>query len=507
MKQSLKDAMITLAIIVGITILSFLMDFADIQVENIFMLYTFGILMIIIKTKKYTFGAISSLIMVVLSNYLFVSPRYTFHIADKNYVVSFVIFLVVSMIVTSLTVRIQNQMKVLEKTQKFTDALYQFSRGYLDVSGVSQVALYGIECLNTVVPRDYVICVTDPKKQEPLIYPEQCTGPGEQMEQAVKRYIAQGTEYGLKLDAVCESDYRMMPIISKGRSYGVLAVENRREPQNEGEIQMIGAIVPIIAMAMDREFAKAAEQESQLASEREKLRSSLLRSISHDLRTPLAGITGSASFLLESYDQVDAGSRNMLLKDIVDDSIWLGQLVENLLNTTKIQEGQMRLHYADEVVDDLVSEMNQRIQKRLDGRSFTIELREECLMVPMDGPLIMSVLINLMENAIKHTAENGTIRLRAEQVTEDGKACMRLAVIDDGTGIAPDIMERMFDSFVTDGNNGRLESRGGMGLGLSIANEIIKAHNGKMGSYNNEDKGATVYFLLPMEREDAKEDG
>lgn len=504
MKQSLKDAMITLAIIVGITILSFLMDFADIQVENIFMLYIFGILLIIIKTKKYTFGTISSLIMVVLSNYFFVSPRFTFRIADKNYVVSFVIFLVVSMIVTSLNVRIQNQMKELEKTQKFTSALYQFSRGYLDISGVRQVALYGIECLKTVVPRDYVICVTDPKKPEPLIYPERSVGPGEQ---AIKCFIQRGTECGSKQDASSVNDYRMMPIISKGRSYGVLAVENRREPLNGGEVQMIGAIVPIIAMAMDREFAKAAEQESQLASEREKLRSSLLRSISHDLRTPLAGITGSASFLLESYDQVDAGSRNMLLKDIVDDSIWLGQLVENLLNTTKIQEGQMRLHYADEVVDDLVSEMNQRIQKRLDGRRFSIELPEECQAVPMDGPLIMSVLINLMENAIKHTAENGAIRLRVEKVKEDGKAYMRLAVIDDGTGIAPDIIGRMFDSFVTDGNNGRLESRCGMGLGLSIANEIIKAHNGKMGSYNNEDKGATVYFLLPMERKDIKQNG
>lgn len=502
-RHYVRGGLISLAVIILVTLFALALYSMGIRAENIFMLYTFGILIIIIETKEYIFGITSSFCMVAIFNYLFTEPRFTFQVNDKNYFVSFLIFLVISLIVTSLNVRIQNQMRELERSQKFTDTLYKVSSGYLHVSGVRQVAKYGLECMQAVSRRNYILFIRDRKNQEWI----PCSNQEEDIGIDVKR----ASEWCYKQSSVCGNGtedypgipYYMIPIVSKGITYGVLAMETQKKPVKEQEIPVIEAVVSIIAMALDRESANEAEQESKLDSERERIKNSLLRSISHDLRTPLAGITGSATFLLESFDQVEREGRETLLRDIVNDSVWLGSLVDNLLNMTRIQEGKLKIHYEDEVAEDIVSEVNARIQRRIGRRRFRIETPEECLTVPMDGSLIIQVLINLLDNAIKHTDEDGEIFLKVEQVEAEqrkGAGYARFLVSDNGTGIPKDILDHMFESFVTSDTEKGADCGRGMGLGLSIASEIIRVHKGMTGAYNNEEKGATVYFMLPMER-------
>lgn len=497
-----KIAVVTIVIAL-VTIFSLVLYSMGIRAENILMVYTFGILIIIMETKRYEFGIVSAFVMVALFNYFFTEPRFTLRVYDKNYLISFVIFLIVSVIVTSLTIKIQKQVQELEETQRFTNIMYEVSSGYLHVSGLKQVAKYGIECLENIHLCKYIIFVNDSKNKRRI--------PFSNFEEEIPDDIIKAAEWSYKQSSVCGKgtgdypcmDYYMMPIVSKGITFGVLAMENETQPVREKEKQIVDAIVSIIAMAMDRECANEAEQESKLASEREHLRNNLLRSISHDLRTPLAGITGSASFLMESYEEIDKESRETLLKDITNDSVWLARMVDNLLNMTRIQEGKLKIHYEEEVVDDIVSEVNSRVQRRLGSRQLFIKTPSECLSVPMDGQLIIQVLVNLIENSIKHTDNDGIIQLEVEKIIMKEKgnsAYARFAVEDDGTGISKDIQERMFESFVTSDTEKGADCGRGMGLGLSIASEIVKVHNGMIGSYNNHSKGATVYFLLPLER-------
>ncbi len=508
LKQYLKKALIAVSVTALVTLFSMALYSMGIRAENIFMLYTFGILIIIIETKEYAVGVVSSLIMVGIFNYFFTEPRFTLRVNDRNYLISFVIFLIVSVIVTSLTIKIQKQVQALEQTQKHTDILYKVSSGYLHVSGVRQVVKYGLECLQGVRQGNYILFVNDFKKN--------CRIPYSSNEGAVPEEVRKASEWCFLQSSACgkgtrdypEISYYMMPIVSKGVTYGVLAEEMNLHESGKEEEQVIESIVSLIAMALDREYANEAEQESKLSSEREHLRNNLLRSISHDLRTPLAGITGSASFLLESYHEIDDESRDTLLRDILNDSVWLSQLVDNLLNMTRIQDGRLKLRYENEVVDDIVSEVSARIQKRLGDRIFDTDIPQKFMSVPMDGQLIIQVIVNLIDNSIKHTTENGHIRLVIQSVKvkeKKNKEFAKFEVIDDGSGIDPQVQEHMFESFVTTDTQMGADSGRGIGLGLSIAKEIVKAHHGMLGGRNNEDKGASVYFLLPLERKNEHE--
>lgn len=504
----LKKTVIAIVVIIMISLISGVLFSVGVRVENILMIYMFGVLIIIIGTKEHVYGVVSSILMVGVFNYLFTEPRYTFHVNDENYYISFAIFLVVSYVVTSLTIKLQRQILVSKRMQMISDTLYKVSSGYLYVTGLDQAIRYGIESLQKVQCREYIILIRDDKIDEMVPYgaDEEFTISSEIMKAAFWCYT-QSTACGKGTDHFPDAAYYFLPIISKGVTYGVVAIDCHSRPLTEDDKKMIHAVLSVIAIAMDREYANMAEQESKLITERERFRNNLLRSISHDLRTPLAGITGSTSFLLESYEEIDKESRETLLRDMLNDSVWLSGLVDNLLNMTRIQDGRLILKYEEEVVDDIVSEVSSRIQSRLGERKMNISIPEDCLTVSVDGQLIIQVLVNLIDNAIKHTPANGDITLLAEEVRvkkKQNQLFVKFSVIDNGTGIEEDIRRHMFESFITTDHK-KGDSARGVGLGLSIAQAIIEAHGGVIEGLNNEDEGATVYFMLPNERRESDE--
>lgn len=507
-----NKGLITVLVMALATLVSVFLFTVGIRAENILMIYTFGIIVIIVGTKTYTCGIVASLAAIALFNYLFTEPRFTFHMYDKNYIVSFVIFLIVSLIVSSLAIQIQRQVDALEATQKITDTLYQISSGYLHVSGLEQVAKYGLECLNRIKEREYILFVNDVKKNERIPYKyraDKMTGEdlAENLYRASEWCFFQSQECGAGTEDFGDLSYYMLPIMSKGVTYGVLAINTNKKKLEISDKRVMEAVVSIIAVAMDRENAEESERETRFVTEREHFRNNLLRAISHDLRTPLAGITGSTSFLLESHEEIGKENVETLLRDILNDSMWLSQLVDNLLNMTRIQDGKLNLKYNMEIVDDVMSEVSRRVQRRIGRRELKFSAPDNCMAVPMDGQLIIQVLVNLIDNAVKHTEENGHIQVVVEQKCIPDRNNARFAkfsVIDDGTGIDANVQKTMFESFVTTDSNGADSGRG-VGLGLSIASEVIRVHNGYIGSQNNETKGATVYFLLPLKRREDNE--
>ena len=229
--------------------------------------------------------------------------------------------------------------------------------------------------------------------------------------------------------------------------------------------------------------------------ENEKLRGTILRSISHDLRTPLTSITGSVSMLLDKGSEMPEADRTRLLQDVYQESSWLNQFVENLLSLTRIDDKLMRLRIKPELVEEVVGETLVIIRHRLGSRKLEVGTPPEPTTVWLDSALIEQVLINLLDNAIAHTPLDGSITLT---VTADRKQ-VRFNVWNSGPSIAPDVLDKIFDRYFV-GNEERFDSRRGMGLGLSICQAIVLAHQGQLTAENCPTGGVSFSFTLPTHR-------
>ena len=228
----------------------------------------------------------------------------------------------------------------------------------------------------------------------------------------------------------------------------------------------------------------------KMEAEQETARGILIRAVSHDLRTPLTAILGASSALLDNWNQLEEAHQKKLVKDIQTDSQWLIRMVENLLSVTRIQDGVTTLKKKPEVVEELVADAVQKMKQRFRDVTISLSLPDQFLMVPMDSLLIEQVLINLMENIVRHSGNPDKIGLTVR--AEEGKAIFE--VEDWGKGIPENNL--LFESASLSGDAVR-----DPGLGLRVCTTIIKAHGGQLSARNKPDCGAVVSFILPVEEE------
>lgn len=236
------------------------------------------------------------------------------------------------------------------------------------------------------------------------------------------------------------------------------------------------------------------QERIQFAMEKEQMRSRLLRSISHDLRTPLTGIAGASSLIAEKGNVLERENIISLAKDISVQSDGLIQMVENILNMTKIESGNLVIEKNPEAVEDIISNAMINVKSRRQSRRIRVEVDEAVFMVPMDGKMMVQVLTNLLDNAIKHTEEDGEILIRVTR--EQGKVWFY--VEDNGTGIDEKEKERLFEEFVTFRPVSQ-DTGKGIGLGLAICRAIVTAHGGTISVENRPEGGAKFFFSLPEE--------
>jgi two-component system sensor histidine kinase KdpD len=234
--------------------------------------------------------------------------------------------------------------------------------------------------------------------------------------------------------------------------------------------------------------------EARLRAENERLRSSLLRSISHDLRTPLTSISGNAAILLANADDMDQENRRHLYTNIYDDSLWLIRLVENLLAVTRFENGTMELHWSVELVDDVIREALQHINQKESGQKIILKESDSFLMAKIDAHLIMQVVINLVDNAIKYTPADSEIHV---SVSDQGRM-IQVEIADNGPGIPDNEKEKIFERFHVVQND-IVDSRRSLGLGLSLCRTIVRAHGGEIRVVDNIPHGAVFQFTLPKE--------
>lgn len=256
---------------------------------------------------------------------------------------------------------------------------------------------------------------------------------------------------------------------------------------------IISLVVSTMTTRIKEQADALVEREKLLMdAEKEKMRANLLRSVSHDLRTPLTGIIGNSSAYLDHYDSLTEKERLRLVAHIREDSNWLLNMVENLLSVTRIQESSMKIATSLESVEEVISEALMRFHKRFPDAEVKVQVPDELLMVPMDAMLIEQVIINLLENAMVHSGSHLPVELTVTCSDDQAAFCIR----DYGIGIAPDKLSTIFDgSSYNPGSSS--DGHRGMGIGLSICKTIITAHGGAITAANHKD-GCEFLFLLPV---------
>lgn len=263
-------------------------------------------------------------------------------------------------------------------------------------------------------------------------------------------------------------------------------------PVTFGIMFLVALITGSLASRM-KEYARESAQ-AAMQIEKEQLRADLLRSISHDLRTPLTSISGNASNLLSNENEFSQETRMQIYGDIYDDSMWLIKLVENLLSVTRIEDGRMDLRMSAELMDEVIAEAMRHTDRNRDGRKIEVSSDEEFILGKMDARLIVQVVINLVDNAVKYTPEGAQIRIHTGK--KDGMVVV--SVSDTGPGIPDEQKSKVFDMFYTETNRAA-DGRRSLGLGLGLCRSIIRAHGGEIWVSDNKPQGAVFTFTLPAE--------
>jgi two-component system sensor histidine kinase KdpD len=497
------DMLKTLGLLIAATVLSLGLRLLDIEDQNVIMVYILSVLIVSRVTTGYLYGIIASVLSVLTFNFFFTIPYFTFNAIQPGYPITFLIMLIVALITSAFTVRIKTEAQFSVDREHRTEVLYEINKKLLATRGLENIVALTNDYISKLFNRSVVFYAQDPGNGSTGTMLQLPTDKDASFlltedERAVAHWVfINQKRAGAGTDTLMGASAFYMPVISQGNVLGVIGLSCTKENLNQNNRVFLRRITSQVAMALERQYLSDEQRQILIESEKEKMRSNLLRAISHDLRTPLTGILGASSTILENSDFVDRAMHNKLLMNIKEDSQWLIRMVENLLSVTRINEGTMNVTKTPEAAEEIVAEALSRIRKRFTNRKIAVKVPDTFLLVPMDGTLIEQVLINLLENAVKHSPEDSTIEV---EVKKNGNFAV-FEVIDYGEGIAEQDLPYLFEGYISNEKYSSDSTRG-MGVGLSICMSIIKAHNGKMEAFNKKSGGAIFRFMLPLEGEE-----
>lgn len=500
---SWADAVKMLGLLIAATLLSFGLRRLGIGDQNIIMAYILSVLVISRVTEGYAYGIIASVLSVLAFNFFFTEPYFTFNTIQAGYPLTFFIMLLVALITSTLMVRIKAETRLAVQKEHRTEVLYEINKKLLATRGLDNIIALTNEYIVNLFGRSVVFFAVDPEQGEDGSVVQAADDIDASVlnsadEKAVTHWVFLNQKHaGAGTDTLMGARAFYMPVISQGKVLAVWGISCAKGKLDHNTQLFLRMIASQVAMALERQYLSDEQSTVLVESEKEKMRGTLLRAISHDLRTPLAGILGASSAILENGKDLDKDTQDKLIADIQEESQWLIRMVENLLSVTRINEGESKVTKNPEAAEEVVAEAVSRIRKRFPRRTVTVRVPDELLEVPMDGTLIVQVLINLLENAIKHSPDDSSVEI---QVKKNGDWA-QFEVLDHGEGISDEDFPYLFTGYVPNGNKSP-DSSTGMGIGLSICMTIIKAHNGTMEAQNRQEGGAVFRFSLPLkERE------
>lgn len=501
---SWSDTLKTFGLLIAATLLSMVMRLFGIGDYNNIMVYILSVLIVSRITMGYFYGILASVLSVLVFNFFFIVPYYTLIAIQPGYPITFVIMFFVAFITSALTVRIKIQAQLAVEREHRTEILYAINKKLLTTRGLENIVALTNEYIAKLFECSVIFYTQDPANGSKSTLLQSSVEPDSSFllskdERAVAHWVfVNQKQAGAGTDTLMGAGAFYIPVISQSHILGVIGLSCARGKPNQHNRFFLKMISSQVAMALERQHLSDEQRRILVESEKEKMRSNLLRAISHDLRTPLTCILGASSAIIENGTSLDKATHDKLIYNIKEDSQWLIRMVENLLSVTRINEGTMNVTKTSEAAEEIVAEAIRRIRKRFVFQKISVKIPDELLMVPMDATLIEQVLLNLLENAVKHSPENATIEVHVKK--NENHAVFE--VIDSGKGISEQDFPYLFESYLPNGKRSP-DSLRGMGIGLSICMSIVKAHHGKMEAVNKQEGGAVFRFTLPLgERDD-----
>ena len=497
---STRDILCSLGILGAATAIGFLFYHLGFSESNIITIYILGVLLTAVVTSDRIYSIGASLINVLVFNFFFTVPRFTLSAYDSGYPITFLIMFFAALITGNLAMRIKKQARQSAQSAYRTKVMFDTNQELQKADGRDEIISVTVRQLVRLLNRSILFytrsgaALSDPQWfacDDAADKSAHCTD----NEKAVAAWVLQNNKRaGATTDTLSSAKCLYLAVRIESRVYGVVGVCMEKGTLEPFENSVLLSIIGECAMALENDQTAQEREQAAILAKNEQLRANLLRAISHDLRTPLTSISGNAGVLLANGDDIPQDKKTKLYTDIYDDSMWLINLVENLLAVTRIEDGTMNLRLKPELMSDVVDEALQHVSRKKAEHTITVVESDELALVKMDARLIVQVVINIVDNAIKYTPTGSQIQIRTyvknrQVVTE---------IADNGPGIPDEAKPRIFDMFYTV-NPKIVDSRRSMGLGLALCKSIITAHGGTITVENNSPVGTVFRFALPVE--------
>jgi two-component system sensor histidine kinase KdpD len=429
----------------------------------------------LIDAAMFRFVALANLIMVYLLGVRIVS--------------------VVALLITGLASRVREQAEAARAREQRTAALHAVSRACAAAGETYEVVRVAARHLSEVFDGEVTVFLPHRDRRLAAVRPAGSPPRRATSEAPVAQWaFDHGERAGLGTATLPGSEALYLPLLGAKGALGVLAIRpgergHRLDPE---QVRLLEAFANQIALAVERTNLAAEAQAATLEAETERMRSSLLASVSHDLRTPLTAIEGAAGTLLKSGDGLAPEVRRDLLDSIHEEAERLNRFVGNLLEITRLESGSVTVRKQWQPAEEVIGVALERFHAQLAGRSVTVSVPAQLPLVPLDDVLVGEVLANLLDNALKFAPPASPLAVGAHE--EDGGITFEVA--DRGPGLPPGEERRIFEKFY---RVPRPTGEPGAGLGLAICRAIVGAHGGTISGSNRPGGGALFSFWLPIE--------
>jgi two-component system sensor histidine kinase KdpD len=413
-------------------------------------------------------------------------------VSDTQYIVTFIMLFMVSIIISSLTARGREQAEAAVRRESQTSALYNLGRDLASATDLKNVAEVIVTNISQAFGREVVIFLSENGRLRPFAHSPDYQPDENELAVAAWAFV-HDQPAGRGTDTLPAASIRCLPLKTSNGLVGVLGIH----PKEAGSFltpeqrQTLAAFANQAALAIERASLAEQARQAELLKATEKLQTALLNSISHDLRTPLVSITGALTSLDEQSEMLDDENRRSLIVTAREEADRLNRLVGNLLSMTRIESGAIKLHSEPGDIEDVLGTALEQLGKRLGGHHVKVNIPADFPLVPMDFTLMVQVVVNVLDNAVKYSPEKSLIEISTNLADKNA----RIQITDRGVGIPTDDLPRVFDKFY---RVQRPESVSGTGLGLSICKGIVEAHHGNIYASARENGGTVITIELPL---------
>ncbi|UXN62362.1 sensor histidine kinase [Phyllobacterium zundukense] len=468
-----------------------------VDVRNIALVFLMAVLASAVSAGLWP-ALFASVLSALMLNFFFLQPLYTLNISDPESVIALAFFFGVAVIASNLTARVQRQASAARQRARTTEDLYLFSKKLAGTGTLDDVLWATAFQIASMLKVRVVLLLPDHGTIEVKAgYP-----PDDSLDDAdiaAARWAWENNRAaGRGADTLPGAKRLYLPLRTGRMAVGVIGLDSDKQgPLLTPEQQrLLDALADQAAVAIERTQLVADVDRAKLAAEADRLRSALLTSISHDLKTPLAAIMGAAGTLKEFAPALPVEARVELLGTVIDESERLNRFIANLLDMTRIESGAMEPNFAFHYVGDIVGTALSRAKKILGHHKTAVNISPDLPMLRVDPVLFEQVLFNLLDNASKYAPEGSSLRIQAW--TDDGWVILQ--VIDEGPGIPADDLERVFNTFYRVRKGDQVTA--GTGLGLSISRGFIEAMGGAIKAERRIDRSGTIFTIrMPVPKE------